>query len=117
MQNKISVIDVDSLIQILLSSFEGDEIKRSKVLLFESVPTDKRNITRKKAGKETRDLADVISLFRGSNSDMIPTFVARDSEKLPPITFDHLDVTKLLKELVLLQSAIKEIKSNFVTKD
>lgn len=116
-QNKISVMDDDSLVQILRSSFESDEIKRSKTLLFESLPTDKRNITRKKAGKETRDLIDIISLFRGSNSDMRPTFVARDLEKLPPITFDHVDVTKLLKDLVLLQSEIKEIKSNCVTKD
>lgn len=110
-------MDDDSLVQILRSSFKSDEIKRSKTLLFESLPTDKRNITRKQAGKETRDLIDIISLFRGSNSDMRPTFVARDLEKLPPITFDHVDVTKLLKDLVLMQSEIKEIKSNCVTKD
>lgn len=116
-QNKISVIDDDSLIQILKSSFKSDEIKRSKSLLFESVPTEKRNITRKKVGKETRDLEDIISLFRGSNMDMRPVFVARDLEKLPPVTFDHVDVTKMLKELVLLQSEIKDIRSSFVTKD
>lgn len=104
-QNKILIIEDDSLIQILKSSFKNDKIKRSKSLLFESIPTEKRNITRKKAGKETCDL------------DTRPVFVARDLEKLPPVTFDHVDVTKMLKELVLLQSEIKDIRSSFVTKD
>lgn len=116
-QNKISVMDDDSLIQILKSSFKSEEIKRSKSLLFESLPTEKRKITRKNAGKEVRDLEDIISLFRESNVDMRPVFVARDLEKLPPVTFDHLDVTKMLKELVLLQTAMKDFRTNYVTKD
>lgn len=69
-QNKISINNDDSLAHILLSSCKSDEIKRPKSLLFESLPTDKRHITRKIVGKETRDLEDIISLFRGSNSEM-----------------------------------------------
>lgn len=60
---------------------------------------------------------DIISLFKVADSDVMPVFVARSLEKLPPITFDHLDVSKLLKILILnrLQSEIKNIKSFYVT--
>lgn len=56
---------------------------------------------------------DIISLFKVVDSDVMPVFVARSLEKLPPITFDYLDVSKLLKILILnrLQSEIKNIKS------
>ncbi|KAJ8711417.1 hypothetical protein PYW07_008659 [Mythimna separata] len=47
----------------------------------------------------------------------MPVFVARDLEKLPPITFDHLDVSKLLKDLTLVRAEIKDIKESCVTLD
>lgn len=116
-QNKLSIIDENSLVRICVSAFQSDEIKRSKQLLFESLPTEKRKINRKKLGKESRDLEDIISLLKGTNPELIPVFVARDLEKLPPITFDHLDVTKLLKDLLLVQSEIKDIKNQYATKE
>ncbi|KAF9823601.1 hypothetical protein SFRURICE_011907, partial [Spodoptera frugiperda] len=116
-QNKLSVIDDDSLIRICLSAFSNDDIKKSKTLLFESVSTDKRNIRRKQKGKEHRDLADIIGLFKSTDPDLIPIFVARHLERLPPVTFDHLDVTKLLKDLTLLKDEVREIKANSVTVD
>lgn len=58
---------------------------------------------------------DIINVFRSVEPDQFPIFVARDLEKLPPILFDHLDCTKLLKDLLLLQNEIKEIKKEYVT--
>lgn len=116
-QNKISVIDEISLIKICVSSFDSEQIKRSKSLLFDSLPTDKRKILRKKQGKENRDIEDIVSLFKGEDPEVIPVFVARDLEKLPPVTFDHLDVTKLLKDLLVVQKELNDIKSKYVTVD
>lgn len=112
-QNKISVVDEVSLIKICISAFKSEEIKRSKTLLFESLPTDMRKIARKKEGKENRDMLDIISLFKSTNVEIIPVFVARDLDKLPPITFDHLDVSKLLKDLVLLKADVCDIRSTY----
>lgn len=114
-QNKISIITEDSLLKICLSSFSSDQIDEAKTLLFESLPDEHRKKVRKGQGKENRDLMDIISLFKIVDSDVMPVFVARDLEKLPPITFDHLDVSKLLKDLILVQSEIKNMKSSFVT--
>lgn len=114
-QNKISVIDEESLYRICVSNFSSDEIKKSKMLLFESVPTKKPPINRKNKGKEQRDLEDIVCLLRSVQTDQIPIFVARHLEKLPPVTFDHLDCTKLLKDLVKLQSEVSTIKDTYAT--
>lgn len=71
-QNKLSVIDEESLIRICVSAFKSDEIKKSKSLLFESLPTDKRKILRKKGGKENRDILDIIVLFKSVDPDIAP---------------------------------------------
>lgn len=114
-QNKLSIIDEDTLIRLCVSSFKSDKIKQSKALLFQSIPTAKRNISRKQQGKENRDMEDIISLFKGTDPEVIPVFVARDLEKLPPITFDHLDPSTLLKRLLIVESELKEIKTNGIT--
>lgn len=114
-QNKISIIDEDSLVRICVSAFSSDQIVKSYNLLSDSLPLNKRKLARKGQGKENRILNDIINLFRVTELDIMPVFVARNLEMLPPITFDHLDVTKLLKDLTLMQEDIKHIKTSYVT--
>lgn len=95
-QNKLSVIDEDTLVRICSSTFSTEEIEKSKSMLYESVPVDKAKIKRKNTGKEKRDLVDILSVFKTVEPDLFPIFVARDLERLPPVLFDHLDCTKLL---------------------
>ncbi|XP_061705622.1 uncharacterized protein LOC133516624, partial [Cydia pomonella] len=113
-QNKISVIDRGTLIKICVSAFTTEEIKTSKALLFESLPTDIRKIVRKNKGQEQRDLEDIVNLILKTDPEVLPVFVARNLEKLPPVTFDHIDVTKLIKDLTLFKSELNEVKSNYV---
>ncbi|CAG9124581.1 unnamed protein product [Plutella xylostella] len=114
-ENKISVIDEDTLLRICTSAFSNDEIQKSKSLLFDAVPTTKRKIQRKKEGKGHRDLEDIMSLFKSVPAEVMPVFVSRELEKLPPVTFDHLDCTQLLKDIVRLQAEINNIKETYVT--
>lgn len=114
-QNKISVVDEVTLKRICVSAFTSSEIKTSKSLLFESLPTDRRKILRKNKGKEERDLDDIICVFKSVDPDVIPVFVARELERLPPVLFDHLDCTKLLKDLTRLNAEIEEVKNTYVT--
>ncbi|KAJ8705884.1 hypothetical protein PYW08_012930 [Mythimna loreyi] len=114
-QNKVSIVDEETLVRICVSSFTSDEIKQSKSLLFDAIPSNLRKIIRKNKGKEGRDLTDIINLFKSAEPDDIPVFVAHRLEKLPPITFDHLDCTKLLKDLVRMQAAMDEIKNTYAT--
>lgn len=114
-QNKISIVDEETLVRICTSSFSSEEIKNSKSLLFDSIPTDRIKINRKNKGKGERDLYDIINLFKATEPDIIPVFVARQLEKLPPILFDHIDCTKLLKDLLKIQGDLDVIKSSYVT--
>ncbi|KAF9408157.1 hypothetical protein HW555_012064 [Spodoptera exigua] len=111
--NKVSVIDEDTLVRVCTSSFSKEEIEKSKLLLFESVPGIK--IKRKNKGKEERDLADIVQVFKSKEPDLFPIYVARELERLPPVLFDHLDCTKLLKDLLLVQEEVKNIKSTYVS--
>lgn len=106
-KNKLDVMDEDSLSRICVTAFTPEEIKSAKKLLFESVPTDKRNKIRKGDKKAQRDIDDIIGLFKQTDPGVVPVFVARDLQKLPPVTFDHIDVTRLLKDILVLKEAQK----------
>ncbi|XP_063392099.1 uncharacterized protein LOC134677558 [Cydia fagiglandana] len=114
-QNKLSVSTEDTLVRICKSSFSSMEIKTSKSLLFESLPINKRKILRKGEGREQRDLEDIISVFKNTDPEFMPIFVARDLDKLPPLSYDHIDVSKLLKDLLKVQAEVADMRSRFAT--
>lgn len=37
--------------------------------------------------------------------------------KLPPVTFDHVDASKLLKDLIILRDNMRQFEENYVTKE
>ncbi|KAG7301117.1 hypothetical protein JYU34_015524 [Plutella xylostella] len=116
-QNKILVMDNVSLIRICATAFSADAISEAKNLLFESIPSTVKKVIRKRTGKENRDIEDMITLLRGTEPDIIPVFVARDLYKLPPVTFDHLDATSLLKDITLLKAQVQQLRQNSVSSD
>lgn len=114
-QNKISVVDNDTIVKLCSTSFTSEEIQNSKTLLFGALSNYKSRTQRKGNGKEERDLTDILNVFRTVDSEILPVFVARQLEKLPPLTFDHLDCSKLLKDLKRLQDDVKNVKSTYAT--
>ncbi|KAI8434047.1 hypothetical protein MSG28_012197 [Choristoneura fumiferana] len=115
-QNKCDVMNELNIVQICATAFSTEEISGAKKMLFDSVPTSKRKI-RRKEGKNQRDLDDIICLIKTVDPEELPIFVARDLCRLPPVTWDHVDVTRLLKDILLLQKEIDSIKNTYVTKD
>ncbi|CAB3243281.1 unnamed protein product [Arctia plantaginis] len=115
-RNKLDVMDNESLIRICLSAFSEEDIDGAKKLLFSSVKTKLKLVSRRKQRKE-KDLEDMLSVLKTAEPDQLPVFVAYNLEKLPPVCFNHVDVTKLLKDLVLLREEINQIKANYVTKE
>ncbi|KPI95839.1 hypothetical protein RR46_11552 [Papilio xuthus] len=108
-------MDDESIIKICTSSFAEEDIVIAKNLLFDSLPKRRRKIIRKKSGKSLRNIDDIVCLLRDTDPEDIPVFVARDLEKLPPVLFDHVDVTRLLKDIVKMQQDINAIKQGYVT--
>ncbi|PZC71443.1 hypothetical protein B5X24_HaOG213383 [Helicoverpa armigera] len=56
------------------------------------------------------DVMDVITLLKETDPDDVPTFVVKDLNKLPPVTFDHVDVTSLLKDIVFLKASLADVQ-------
>lgn len=115
-QNKIEVMDNESLVQLCIGGFKEEDITTAKVLLQQSIPTTKRIVQRKSKGKASRNVGDIINIMKSVDPELIPIFVARELSKLPPITFDHIDVTRLLKDILVLKTDMEYVKNNYVTK-
>lgn len=116
-QNKCDVMDENSLVRLCVTAFKPEEISAAKSLLFESVKTTRRNVSRKREGKLQRELEDIILLVKEVDPEQLPVFVARDLHKLPPVTFDHLDATRLLRDLIAMKNEIETIKDTYVPVD
>lgn len=78
--------------------------------MFDSISTTKPKRIRKRNGKTLREIDDIICTLKVCDPEEIPVFVARELHKLPPVNFDHVDVTRLLKDIVKLQQDVALIK-------
>uniref|UniRef100_A0A2A4JA45 Mutant cadherin n=1 Tax=Heliothis virescens TaxID=7102 RepID=A0A2A4JA45_HELVI len=110
-------MDEDSIVKVCNSAFSSEDVDIAKTLLFKSVTTTIKKVTRRSQNKVFRDLEDIIMVFKNTDPENVPIFVAKDLNKLPPVTFDHIDVTRLMKDIIVLQSEIKQIKEEYATKE
>ncbi|PZC87383.1 hypothetical protein B5X24_HaOG215639 [Helicoverpa armigera] len=119
LRNVLEFMDEESIHQLCTSSFTADDIVKAKTLLFESIATSKKMPVRRKDGKKkmSRDLDDIICLMKATDPDLFPIFVAKELHKLPPVTFDHVDATRLLKDILVLQNKCKVLEERMVTKE
>ncbi|XP_053603500.1 uncharacterized protein LOC128671211 [Plodia interpunctella] len=117
LQNVLDVMDEESIHQLCTTSFSPEDIVKAKSLLYESIPSGKKMPVRRKDGKKnvSRDLEDMISLLKRTDPELYPVFVARDLHKLPPVTFDHVDVTRLLKDISRLQYRVSGLEKTTVS--
>lgn len=109
-QNKSDVMDEVALASLCLSSFTEEDVVMAKNLLYDSV--SRRKTKRQGDGKKKRNLDDIITLIKEMDPEELPIFVARELQKLPPVTFDHIDVTRLLKDIIVIQKEIRTIQEN-----
>ncbi|XP_063629477.1 uncharacterized protein LOC134800847 [Cydia splendana] len=109
-QNAVDTMDEVSIRQICKSSFSEDDICSGKALLFQSLgKTDQMPSRRRDGG--VKSLQDIIKLFKETDPDDVPAFVAKRLDRLPPVTFDHVDVTRLLKDITFLKTSLAEVQS------
>lgn len=111
LQCKIDVMDEISLVQICESNFKEVDIVSAKNIIFEKTST---RTTRKGDGKSKRLLQDIIKVLKETEPATLPTFVAKDLNRLPPVTFDYVDVTSLLKEILTLKQDVHRIQSDYI---
>lgn len=85
--------------------FSEEDINEAKKLLFVSTKTTQKLVFRLKNKKQEK--------FKTTDPEQIQLYMAYELHKLPSICFNHVDVTKLLKDLSVLKADISEIKANY----
>ncbi|PZC71178.1 hypothetical protein B5X24_HaOG213940 [Helicoverpa armigera] len=106
----IDYMDEVSIVQICRSAYKEEEVCSAKLLLFQSLGQLEQMPSRRRDGGD-KSLQDIISLLKRTDPDDVPEFVAKDLHKLPPVTFDHVDVTRLLKDITCLKASLEDMKS------
>lgn len=115
-QNKIDKLDNLSIIQICATNFSENDIENGKSELFNALPESGRCLQRKGEDKSKKNIMDVLKVFKETEPSKQPIFVAQDLNKLPPVTFDHIDVTRLLKDLAYMKNEIESIRIDTISK-
>ena len=111
-QNKVTILDADTIVSLCDPVFEATEIEAAKKKLFdlcheESDKTeDKTRIGKHKIASYIRDIYAL--LHEKGNS--APVFVAQDVNRLPPVTIKHLDMSIILSENKALRAEVKVMK-------
>lgn len=108
LQQKLDVMDEVSAIQICASNFSEDDVAAAKLLLYRALNKSDQMVSRRRDGTR-KSIQDIITLLKETEPDDVPTFVAKDLYKLPPVTFDHVDVTCLLKDIVILKASLADV--------
>ncbi|KAF9816625.1 hypothetical protein SFRURICE_019489 [Spodoptera frugiperda] len=114
-QHAIDTMDEVSILQICKSNFKEEDISSGKRLLFQCLGKLDEMPARRRDGTE-KSVQDIITLLKVTDPDDVPAFVAKDLHKLPPVTFDHVDVTRLLKDIISLKTSLAEVQSKLYPK-
>lgn len=110
-QCKTDVMDEVSLLQICESSFTEKDVDTARDVLTQ---LSLLRCTRKGEGRKKRSLQDFLNVIKETDIDKLPVFVAKDLHRLPPVTFDHIDATSLLKDILTLKQDVHKIKCDYV---
>lgn len=109
--DKVDTLHEKGLIQICSSAYTTEEIENARHLALSLLAPSKK-VMRRKEGSEEKSLQEIIKLIKEFEPADLPVFVAKTLSKLPPVTFDHVDVTAFLKEMTLFKSELDQLKSD-----
>ncbi|KAI5635637.1 hypothetical protein NE865_11635 [Phthorimaea operculella] len=108
--DKMDILHEKGMVQICLSAYSSEEIENARQVAYSLLAPSKR-VLRRKEGSEEKSLLEIIKLIKEFEPTSLPVFVARTLSKLPPVTFDYVDVTAFLKEMTLLKNEISQLKA------
>ncbi|CAH0581609.1 unnamed protein product [Chrysodeixis includens] len=105
LQHQLEIMDETSVTQICVANFSEDEIRGARAQLYESLHLTEFALPRRRGNLAERCLQDIITILRDTDRKFLPIFVAKELRKLPPVTFDHVYVTRLLKDITTLKTS------------
>ncbi|KAI5635711.1 hypothetical protein NE865_11617 [Phthorimaea operculella] len=111
-QCKSVILDEQSLLQICESAFTDKDVEIARKVLAD---LSLLRTSRQGEGKKKRSLQDIINVVKEQASNQqLPVFVAKDLHRLPPVTFDYIDVSTLLREITCLKQDVHNIQCDYI---
>ena len=106
--NKMDTMPADILMKLCHDFYDDDQIDGAKQLLHEvcmqmgnSLP---RLIKRRGAQKKENDINDIMQVLLEIDTGHVPVFLAKDLKNLPPLSYNHFDITKVMADIELLKN-------------
>ena len=111
---KSDLIPRDDLVKLCTDFYSDDDIWHAKQTLYEACTEvlKERNIrmvVRKGPDRNKNNMADICTAMSFLKQDELPVFVAKDLNRLPPITTEHIDTSVLLREIVAIKKGMGNI--------
>ena len=115
LQNKLDLMTTDNVVRLCVDSFNEEEVKSSKKILFNLCGDDSiRNVSRRNEKAKEKNIEDMLTLMH-IRGEELPTFVAKDLGRLPPISFESIDVSLLLTKIEKTSSELNAMKVSMST--
>ncbi|XP_063634591.1 uncharacterized protein LOC134805213 [Cydia splendana] len=115
LSNKVDVLPETAISEICLTAYTSEEIEESRCIALKLLAPQKK-FMRRKEGSEQKSIHDMVKMIKEFEPDSLPIFVARDLNKIPPVSFNYIDSTSFLKEIAILRSDVAAIKAEKNTK-
>lgn len=111
---KMRTLSHDDIVSLVTSSFSSERIESSKSVLSELLPKNKRWIAHRGQKKDINNVKMCLQVLNECGDD-IPRFVSHFLDELPPVTFNHIDVSVLLGKMQQINADIDYLKRTLDT--
>lgn len=101
--------------QICVLNYNDAEIEAVKSIVHDLIPDRSRRLKRKSEDKK-KNMKDVLKLIKETDPDKHSVFVAKDLSGLLPMSFNHIDVSKLSKDFTQVKVEIKSLREDSIPK-
>ena len=82
-QNRMETMTQDSLIATCLSFYKSEQIMDAKSLLYDTVKTRQKIVQRRGENKDSSNIVDILNVFRETEIEHTPRYLAQDINSLP----------------------------------
>nr|XP_006822833.1 PREDICTED: uncharacterized protein LOC102806838 [Saccoglossus kowalevskii] len=108
----MDILAIDIITKLCTDFYTDSEIEYVKVLLFDLCGdhSSKRLIRRQGHKKSMNNVQDILVLLQVIDQDYIPCFVVKDLSRLPPVDYNHVDLSLLLKDNTQFKQNIEALK-------
>ncbi|XP_035664532.1 uncharacterized protein LOC118408028 [Branchiostoma floridae] len=107
--NKMDVLPTDVITKLCIETYSDDEVEAAKKLVFDLCKPNERYKKSRGTNRSATTMADILRVLHSMDPPSIPTFVSATLH-LPPVSFEHVDITAYLQQLQVMRQEMRDIR-------